>query len=102
MECEGHVQLGGLETLGGKQTVRRLNDLNSTAQDSFLRTVHTSNLRHIRSKSFLDRLNAALDSKHAVGVGGAFLLKDLSTTANKKDHVTGRDDTSNMKSGVFA
>ncbi|KAG9966746.1 polyketide synthase, partial [Aureobasidium melanogenum] len=90
VEGEGNIELGGLEAASGKSLVGSTNDLTTAAKDSLLRTDIT------------DGFSATLDSEHAVSVRSAVLDKELSTTTDKGDHITGRDDTSNVESSVLA
>ena len=83
VEREWDVQLGGFESLGRKQLRCSFDDTNSAAENGFLWTIHTCDLNHLSTKSFFDSVYATLDSKHAMGISGAFLFKELSATADK-------------------
>ena len=96
VECERHVQLGGLEALGGKCLVGSTDDLAATTEDGLLRAVDASDLSHLRAKSGTDGIGAALDGQHTVSVRSAVADEQLSTATDKENHVGGGDDTGDV------
>jgi hypothetical protein len=102
VEGERNIELGVLETLGSDNVADTSNDLGGTAENSLLRSVDASNLGHLITKKLLHGLNVRLDGKHAMGVLGAVAFKKLSTSANKEDHIAGRDNPSDVEGSIFA